>query len=1000
MTEKRCPSFTGLLPLLAVFALTVFPPPSRAFDNDDQFVPTGVHITPSAAPGSIFQPLNPGLYSDPTFTVGQAASTALSPDGKTLLILTSGYNSQNFTSGPNQGNPNPAESNEYVFIYDVTGRRPLLQQVLQVPNAFDGLGWNPSGAEFYVSGGPDDNVHVYVKGMRGYSEDSKSPIALHTGFLNPLLPGPAAAGLAITADGKRLVVANYENDSLHVVDLASRTMTSTLDLRPGGGVAGGEFPFWVVIKGNTTAYVTSERDREVVVVDLSGPLPAVTGRIPLRGQPVRAALSPDQNHLFVTEDSQDTVAVISTRSAKILEEINTVSPTSVFANRLGFKGASPNSLAVSPDGSRLYVTNGGANDLAVIELGGDGGTGDDAYWCKSRVLGLIPTGWYPNSVTISADGSTLYAINGKSPAGPNPLNCRDKASNLPGGNENACNAANQYVWQLTKAGFLTVPVPHREQLEKLTLQVVHNNRYDRDAENDAAERVLTAIGKNVKHIIYIVKENRTYDQILGDLSRGNGDPSITVYPQPLTPNQHAIASQFVDLDNFYDSGEVSGDGWNWSTAARASDTIEKTIPMNYAGRGLNYDYEGTNRNINVGLATIPERQAFLALTPNDPNLLPGTNDVSAVDGPAEGEEQLGYLWDSALRGGLSVRNYGFFLDGARYSSIVAELAPPLYIPLVKDPASFGLQVAFPAKQALLNITDPYFRGFDTNYPDLYRAKEWLREFREFEQNGNLPNLEFVRIMEDHTGSGDPGGFGVDTPELQTADNDYAVGIIVDAVSHSSVYKSNTLIFVLEDDAQDGPDHVDAHRSIAFVAGAYVKQGAVASRRYTTVSFISTMVDILGIEHLGLTDYTALPMVDIFKAKPSDWAFHVTLPEILKNAAGGDYVSMQQSFDPDYQAKKPAAANWFSVRYSKPLHDGAWWAEQTKGMDFSREDKLDPSRYNRLLWEGVMGEGVPYPETRSRANLRHHRKKLLEDYYHSLQAVRAQAGRELSAPGGK
>lgn len=1000
MKQKRYPFTVGLLALLAAFGLVVLPISSQVVDDDDQFIPTGVHITPSAAPGSIFQSLNPGLSFDPTFTVGQAVTTALSPNGKTLLILTSGYNSQNFTSGPNEGSPNPAESNEYVFIYDVSARQPLLQQVLQVPNAFDGLAWNPSGTEFYVSGGPDDDIHVFVKGTTSYSEDAKSPIALHTGFLNPLLPGPAAAGLAITADGKRLVVANYENDSIHLVDIASRTTTSTLDLRPGGGVPGGEFPFWVVIKGKTTAYVTSERDREVVVVDISGPSPVVAARIPLRGQPVRAALSPDQQHLFVTEGSQDTVAVISTTSNKVLEEINTVAPAGVFANRLGFKGASPNSVAVSPDGTRLYITNAGANDLAVIELGGDGGTGKDEYWRKSQILGLIPTGWYPNSVSVSADGWTLYAVNGKSNAGPNPLNCRDKASNLPGGNENACNAANQYVWQLTKAGFLTVPVPHGDQIEKLTNQVAHNNRYDRDRENDAAERALSALGKNVKHVIYIVKENRTYDQILGDLGKGNGDPTITVYPQPLTPNQHAIASQFVDLDNFYDSGEVSGDGWNWSTAARASDTIEKTIPMNYAGRGLNYDYEGTNRNINMGLATIAERQAFLALTPSDPNLLPGTSDVSAVDGPAEGEEQLGYLWDSALRGGLSVRNYGFFLDGARYSSIVAELAPPLYSPLVKDPASLGLQVAFPAKQALLNITDPYFRGFDTNYPDLYRAKEWLREFREFEQNGKLPNLEFVRVMADHTGSGDPGNFGVDTPELQTADNDYAVGIIVDAVSHSSVYKNNTLIFVLEDDSQDGPDHVDAHRSIAFVAGAYVKRGAVVSRKYTTVSFISTMVDILGIEHLGLTDYSALPMADIFRAKPSDWTFNVSLPDILKNAAGGDYVTMQQSFDPTYQAMRSTAPDWLSARYSKPRHDGAWWVEQTKGMDFSREDKLDATRYNHLLWKGVMGEGVPYPETRSRANLRYNRKKLLKNYYRSLQEAEVRTSSIGSPSGGK
>jgi len=194
--------------------------------------------------------------------------------------------------------------------------------------------------------------------------------------------------------------------------------------------------------------------------------------------------------------------------------------------------------------------------------------------------------------------------------------------------------------------------------------------------------------------------------------------------------------------------------------------------------------------------------------------------------------------------------------------------------------------------------------------------------------------------------------------------------------------------------------VDAHRSIAFVAGAYVKRGAVVSRKYTTVSFISTIVDILGIEHLGLTDYSALPMADAFKSKPSDWAFKVALPDILKNAAGGDYITMQQSFDPSYQAKNSGGGNWLSARYSKPLHDGAWWVEQTKGMDFSREDNLDANRYNHLLWRGVMGEAVPYPENRSRANLRHHRKKLLQDYYRGLPEAQARTSDLHSSSGGR
>ena len=289
--------------------------------------------------------------------------------------------------------------------------------------------------------------------------------------------------------------------------------------------------------------------------------------------------------MYVAESSTDDVAVISAKTRQIIEEIVTSAPRSVFENEKGFKGSSPNSIAVSPNGEFLYVTNGGANSVAVIRLANDGdGDNDDHAGAKSEVQGLIPTGWYPNSVTVSADGSTLYVVNGKSNAGPNPKNCRDAASLKPGGNQDACSAANQYVWQLTKAGFLTTPVPQGEDLEELTRQVAKNNRYGADeGENDQDQELMSYLHEKIQHVIYIVKENRAYDQILGDLGKGNGDPSIVVYPQPITPNMHALANNFVDLDNFYDSGEVSGDGWNWSTSARAADTIEKTEPINYQG---------------------------------------------------------------------------------------------------------------------------------------------------------------------------------------------------------------------------------------------------------------------------------------------------------------------------------------------------------------------------------------------------------------------------------
>ena len=951
---------------LGILAIAFVNPGSGTKADDDKkngtFIPTGVRITPEATRGSLFQPLNPGLLSDPVFTVGQAVTTAISPDGKTLLILTSGYNRQNFTSGPNKGKENPAESNEYIFVFDITGSKPVQKQVLQIPNAFDGLAFNPNGDEFYVTGGPDDNVHFYARNAETWAE-SGIPLKLgHQGALGLGKITPGALGLAVTADGQRLVVANYENDSISLVDIAGRKLLSELDLRPGNGAAGGEYPEWVAILGNTTAFVSSARDREIVVVDISKDQAAVTDRIKLKGQPTRIALNPKQTRLYVAESSSDAVAVIHAGTHKLLEEIGTTAPKWAFANEKGFKGSSPNSVAISADGQYLYVTNGGANSVAVIRLAQT----DDA---KSEIIGLIPTGWYPNSAGVSPDGSKLYIVNGKSNAGPNPQGCRDAAASKPGGTEAGCRAANQYMWQLTKAGFLTLPVPHGEDLEDLTQQVARNNYYNGKRAKEDEDMMAFLHGK-IQHVIYIVKENRTYDQVLGDLPKGNGDPSIVVYPNALTPNFHALANQFVDLDNFYDSGEVSGDGWNWSTSARAADTLEKTIPINYAGRGLNYDYEGTNRNVNVGLATPAERAAaapaYNSLPPDvRKGLLLGTNDVSAPDSP-EGEAGTGYLWDSALRAGLRVRNYGFFIDLGPY-----DLEPSQGgVPLLKHPADSGTRVSFATKAALQPITDPFFRSFDNRFPDLYRVEEWAREFEQFEKDGKLPNLEFLRVMHDHTGDFKTAIDGVNTPETQTADNDYAVGLIVEKVAKSKRYRGNTLVFVIEDDAQDGPDHVDAHRSTAFVAGPYVKQGAVVSAKYTTVSMIATMVEILGMQHLGTFDALAPPMTEVFSRTTTNWDFHAIVPEILRS------TQLPLPAKTVHNSLKPDALSAF---YAKPRHDASYWAEKTTGFNFSRADQLDAPKYNLIQWQGVVGESLPYPAQRDGRDLSKHRGALLKQW---------------------
>ena len=930
------------------------------------FIPTGVYITPEAARGSIFQALNPGLASDPNFTAGQAVTTVISPDGRTLLILTSGYNMQHFSSGPQKGKPNPAESNEYIFVFDISSKKASQTQVLQVPNAFDGLAFHPGGKEFYVTGGPDDNVHFYDwSGSRW--EESGAPVKLgHAAALAYGKVTPGAMGLAVTADGKRLVVANYENDSVSLIDIPSRTVLKELDLRPGNGTPGGEYPEWVAIAGSKTAFVSSSRDREIVAVDISTNQPAVAARIALKGQPTRIALNPHETQLYVAEASSDAVAVISTGTLKVTEEIGTTAPRWAFTNEKGFKGSSPNSVTSSPDGRFLYVTNGGANSVAVIRL-------PQNEREKSELIGLIPTGWYPNSASISADGSTLYVVNGKSNAGPNPLGCRGVRSQ-PAGD---CSAANQYVLQLTKAGFLTLPVPHGEELEDLTQQVAQNNHYS--AKQGAADAAMMRFlrGK-IQHVIYIVKENRTYDQILGDLGKGNGDPALTVYPNPITPNWHALANKFVDLDNFYDSGEVSGDGWNWSTSARAADTVEKTVPINYADRGLNYDYEGTNRNVNVGFATPAERVAassgYNRLPPDvRNNLLLGTNDVSAPDSP-EGEAGTGYLWDSALRAGLKVRNYGFFVDLAPYTE------PPSQggIPLVRHPFDSGTKVSFATKAALQPITDPFFRSFDNQFPDLYRVDEWAREFDQFEQNGNLPNLQLLRVMHDHTGDFATAIDGVNTPELQTADNDYAVGLIVEKVARSHRYQGNTLIFIIEDDAQNGPDHVDAHRSIAFLAGPYVKQGAVVSTKYTTVSMIATIVDILGIEHLGIFDALDRPMTDAFSRSVVKWDFTAIVPEILRST---------QLPLPAKTARNSLKSDALAAFYAHPRHESSYWAAKTIGFNFDRADQVDPAKYNLILWQGLMG--AAYPEVRDARDLSKNRGALLQRWRESQRTAFSQ-----------
>lgn len=1007
-------------------------------------------ITPLAATGSSFQFLDTGMViTDPQnsqippveWLAGQAVSTSVSPDGSTLLVLTSGYN--RVFQGPFPLFA-PQYSNEYVFIFDITSHTPVFEQAVPIPNAYHGLVWDPIAANraFYVSGsmgdapfGTDpipypkpnngDNVHIIVQDQTTHvwsqaaeldlGQSPNAPAVGHPSGNGLPVPNnqfasvnsavyvaPCAAGVAISNDGQVLAVANYENDSLTIftgglsawmqqwqssstsAQKAAGTLHGTeLDLRPGKaavsptqGIPGGEYPFWVVISGDGsaaapyTAYVSSLRDREIDVVSLSG-TPAVTARIPVKGQPNKMTLnhldhSQPPTLLYVAEDESDTVDVIDLNPAHtatlttpptvntVIESIPVIAPASTLStySLTQYTGANTNSVTLSADETQLFVTNGNLNNVAVVALTGTN-SGD-------HVTGLIPTGWYPNSVSLSVDGTWAYVVNSKSPTGANPQWCYNYG---PKGYP-TCAPANQYNPQLTKAGLLSFPIASTiAQLPSLTTQVVANNRFSNTSNPGA---VMAAVHAGVKHVIYILKENRTYDQILGDLNVGNGDPALAMFGQAITPNQHALAFNFITFDNFLDTAEVSNDGWPWSTSARAPDVIEHQYPVFYSQRGLALESEGVNRSVNVAMATLAERQASDPLMPGgalSPNveggedLLPGQTDTDAPDGPND-ELNTGYIWDAALRAGLTVRDYGFFVDTTCYN------VPSCQVPLSHDPFSSGTIVGYSTNVSLSTLTDPYFRGFDPAFPDFYRFKEWERDFDANYATGGLPTLSLVRFMHDHTGNFGTAIDNVNTPDRDVADNDYAVGLLIQKIANS-IYANDTLIFVMEDDAQDGGDHVDSHRSIAFIVGAYVKKNQLVSTPYTTLDFLRTMEEVLGLEPMNLNDALATPMAEIFTTTPAAWNFTATPAAIL-------YCTNL----PLPQPAQPC---------TNPTPDAKYWARVTAGMNFNDADRVDGGVFNRILWKGLMGD-KPYPAAPTGADLRQNREKLLANYHESQKPL--------------
>jgi len=952
-------------------------------DGQKSPTPPGLYITPTALPNALQQNLNPGLANYPAFVAGDAVKAAVSPDGNTLAILTAGMNSLHRfddTTTPPTSPADTAASTQFLFLFDISGphkTKPVLKQVIQQLNAHVGLVWAPNSQKLYAAGGCDDVIYVYGNNGGIFALSGKISLG-HTPCprSGPNATGiglgvaPNVAGLAISADGKTLVAANNYNESISVIDTASGTVRYEYDLRPYStsgapdGVKGGTFPFSVVLDG-TIAYVGSDRDRELIAVNIANPSAgSLVTRIPLDGNANGMTLSADGSTLYVAQDNQDQVAVVDTATNTITHKVDTRGPA-----YLGFPanttGAAPIAVAINPANKMLYAVNAGSNSIAVIAL-----TGQHAF----ETIGPLPTAYDPTDVAFSGDGGWMYIINGKSDTGPNPgygygnlafiKYITPPGGPFPGGNaaESAkLNANNQYQFQLEHASLVSAQVPGADALGDLTSIVADNNGYSADQSNqdgqDAA--VMDFLRSKIKHVIYIVKENRTFDQILGDLNNGsNGDPSLTLFGKPVTPSFHLIAQNFVTLDNFMDPGDGSMDGWSWSMRGRVTNTETITQQINYAhvNRGLSYEGEGQNRNIPSNLNTTAARNFFYdptgATTPysnrtaslkgGTPNILAGDGDHAATDGPTGYQE--GYIFNAVLNAGGTVRNYGWM---ANTPGSIGTIANP-----VKDPFAAGIIQTTTANQLLYQnqFYDPYFRAYDQAYPDYWRFNEWNREFQQFVAKGNLPSLEMIRgLSHDHTGSFGSALGGVNTPELQQADNDYAVGLVVQTVANSP-YAKDTLIIIIEDDSQDGADHVDSHRATTYFVGPYVKQHAVVSTRYSQPNVLRTIEDIFGAEHINLNTYYARPMADVFDITSSGkWTFKAVASTLLLNTTLGlDPNKVQFAAGPKL----------------KPTHNAKYWAAKTRGFDFSEEDRVPPELYNKILWEGLKGKAAPVVKTAS------------------------------------
>jgi YVTN family beta-propeller protein len=749
-----------------------------------------------------------------------------SPDGRFIAISTSGWST-------------PALS-----IFD-THTLQIISKA-DVDHTWLGLVWHPDGKRLFASGASENVIYEYT--FQNGRVKASGTISLGAAERHPgrdvIENAGYVAGMAMSADGRRIYTTEIYGQKVRAVDVEQKQIVASADLDAE--------PYTCVLSPDgQTLFVSVWGSAKVLMLDAA--TLAAKGEIKVGEHPNAMAITRD-GRVFVACANTNAVWVVDVARKSASEQI------SVALGAEAPAGSTPNGLALSPDGRTLLVANADNNTVTMADVSSPG---------KSSVLGWIPVGWYPTNVLFDRDGLRMFVLDGKgltglpNPRGPQPGGARIEA---------------QYSGAMFQGSISVIPTPNAAALARMTATVRELTPYSdatrlAPASAPAASPIPRRVGGSspIKHVFYVIRENRTYDQVFGDLPRANGDPSLTLFPEEVTPNAHALVKTFATFDNFYVDAEVSYDGHAFSTAAYATDFVQKMWPMNYGRKEGLYLSEGGYKM----------RNAF-----------------GNIAAPAQG-----YLWDYAKRANVSYRSYGEFVGWEHRGGDVVASVP-------------GLD----------GHIHPKYPPFDLTIPDVHRVDIWAEEFRQMDRAGTVPQLSIVRLGGDHTNGASPGAL---TPRSMVAENDLALGQLVDVISHSSVWNASA-IFVLEDDAQNGPDHVDAHRSLLLAVSPFVRHGAVDSTQYTTSGVLRTMELILGLPPMSQYDAAATPMYHAFSNTPAPAPF-THLPARISLTEKNDWGT-------------PGAAA--SLR-----------------MNFSAPDLAPDLELNQIIWETVRGRGSVMPPPR-------------------------------------